>query len=68
MQKETMHIKKLLQYIENNPDCYDFEKQKTEEEEKLELFAYKWQEEAINDLKWDMKLIRGIASNRKSIN
>lgn len=60
--KETMHIKKLLQYIENNPDCYDFEKQKTEEEERLELFAYKWQEEAINDLKWDMKLIRGIAA------
>ena len=69
-EQEKQHIDLLYETISNNPQWFATDFRKNEEElEMLELFEYKWIENAKDILGWDMIIIGAIAaSGNKMLN
>lgn len=57
------HINVLINFIQTHLFCFDFVRQKTDEEiEEIEVFAYKWMKKAELQLDWNRKVIGGLVA------
>lgn len=67
---EKKHLELLYETISDNPQWFTYDFLKNEEEqEKFELFTYKWFETAQNNFGWDKKLIGSmVARGNKMLN
>lgn len=64
---EKIHILKLLTYIETHPEIFNDEVMTESQYDELELFAYKWKEDAILLLKWSEKLVFAIIASPNNL-
>ena len=63
-EEEYNHLIELLEFINNNEDIFDFSKDFSDEQiEKIEVFSYKWVEKALNELEWNLPLIKSIIAS-----
>ena len=61
--EEKAHINVLINFIQTHLFCFDFVRQKTDEEiEEIEVFAYKWMKKAELQLDWNRKVIGGLVA------
>ncbi len=66
--EEKAHIAIILNYIDKNPQIFNRAKEMTDEEqEKMDIFFYKWVEDAKIRLNWDMPLIKGIVATGNTL-
>ncbi|EOS15035.1 hypothetical protein C802_01052 [Phocaeicola sartorii] len=66
--EEKAHIAIILNYIDENPQIFDRTKERTDEEqEEIDIFFYKWVEDAKAQLNWDMPLITGIVATGNTL-
>ena len=66
--EEHKHIVELLNFINNNVDIFDFSTEYSDEQiERIEVFSYKWIENALNELGWDLPLIKAIVASGDDI-
>ncbi len=66
--EESNHLVGLLEFINNNEDIFDFSRKYSDEQiEKIEVFSYKWIEYALNELGWDLPLIKSIVASGDDI-
>ncbi len=66
-ENEKIHILKLLTYIETHPEIFNDEVMTESQYDELELFAYKWKEDAILLLKWSEKLVFAIIASPNNL-
>lgn len=66
-ENEKLHILKLLTYIETHPEIFNDEVMTESQYDELELFAYKWKEDAILLLKWSEKLVFAIIASPNNL-
>lgn len=65
---ETAHLNKILDFIKKNPFYFDTNKIITDEEqEAIDIFSYRWVEEAKTELGWDMPLIYAIVATGNTL-
>ena len=67
-EEEYNHLIELLEFINNNEDIFDFSKDFSDEQiEKIEVFSYKLVEKALNELEWNLPLIKSIIASGDDI-
>lgn len=65
---ECEHIKKVLEFINEKQFYFDNDREITDEEqEEIDIFAYKWVEDAKDNLGWDMPLISSIVATGNTL-
>lgn len=66
-ESEKAHIQEIIDFINENPDCFEEGGLNEDMEDKLELFDYQWTTFAKEEFGWDSKVIYGIIYTPNSL-